>query len=198
MSAAEDLTQAMVAAAEDLGELLDTSQPDATFTIDSLDKAIWAVRKIDQHRHRFAEATKAAGAERSRIDQWLEGERQRLATSTGHLETLLARYHADQLAEDPKRKTIRTPAGDLVARKSPDRVEVDETVFVPWAERNAEDLLNPPKPRTPAKAEIKKRVGDIMSDGQVVNADTGEFLPGVLWVDGETTYKVVTDEAVKP
>lgn len=191
-----------MSAAEELAQALDPGTPehpfDDTFTIDTLDRAIWAVRKVDQHRRRFTEAVQAAAAERARIDQWLEGERQRFATSTIHLEALLRRYHADQLTEDPKRKTIRTPAGDLVARKGPDRVEVDETVFVPWAETNAPDLLNPPKPRTPAKAAIKQRVGDIMSDGQVVNADTGEFLPGVVWVDGETAYSVRTDEAVKP
>lgn len=189
MSAAEDLAQALD---------IDEGAVDDGFIIDTLDKAIWGVRKVDQHRRRFAEAVAAAAAERSRVDQWLEGERQRLATSTTSLESLLRRYHETQLADDPKRKTIRTPAGDLVARKSPDRLDVDETVFVPWAEQGAEALLHPPKPRTPDRRAIRQRVGEIMADGTVVDADTGAFLPGVVHVDGEITYKVVTDEAVKP
>lgn len=197
MSAAEDLV-AYIADRRiyDEGNTPERDAEAAAFEIDDLAKATWAVRKIAQHRARLAEAQQVADAERARINDWLEDERRRCEQGTVHLEGLLYRYHEGQLVEDPKRKTIKTPAGDLVARKSPDSIDVDDAVFVPWAEANAPGLLNPPKAPTPAKAAIKKATGDVV-DGQVVFADTGEFLPGVAWVTGETTLKVVTDEAVQ-
>lgn len=201
MSAAEDL-------ARSLAEPLEDDRPDTPdgFVIDNLDKATWAVRKIAQHRRRRDEAVAAAQAERDRIDAWLVAELDRYDSSTAYLQDLLRRYHQQRISEDnptangwaevKESKTVRTPAGDLVARKAPDRVEVDEAQFVPWALTHAIDLLNPPKPRTPDKRAIKDlaELLTIMADGTLANAETGEFLPGVVWVDGDVTYTVKTPE----
>ncbi len=171
----------------------DTVAPDALQIVD-LDRAARAVRRRADADKALAEAEDLYRTERERLDLWIEGERRRHGNRTRFLDACLQVFHRARLAEDPNgAKTIRLPYGELVARKAPDRVEVDETVFVPWAEKHDPGLLNPPKPRTPAKAEIKAQVGDIMADGTVVNRDTGEFLPGVTWVDGETRFTVKTE-----
>lgn len=197
MTAAEDLAQALVA----------VDVADEAFVVDNLDKAAWAVAKIRRHRARLTEAEGTWTEWRKRIDDWIDGERHRAEQATSHLEHLLRRYHEQRITEDnpdaatwadvKRSKTIRTPAGDLVARKAPDRVEVDEAVFVAWATDHAADMLTPPKPRTPDKRAIKAAVGEVMADGQVVDGVTGVFLPGVTWVDGDVTYTVTTpDEGV--
>lgn len=184
----------------DLDDLLDRVENDpdtvgpSALQIVDLDRAARAVRRRYDADQALAEQEALYKAERERLDLWIEGERRRHGNRVRFLDACLEVFHRGRLAEDPKgAKTIRFPFGDLVARKTPDRVEVDEAVFVPWAETHAPGMLNPPKPRTPAKAEIKAAVGDIMADGTVVNADTGEFIPGVTFIDGQVRYTVKTE-----
>lgn len=171
----------------------DSVAPDALQIVD-LDRAARAVRRRADADKALAEQEAVYKAERERLDLWIEGERRRHGHRVRFIDACLEVFHRARLAEDPTgAKTIRLPHGELVARKAPDTVRVDDDVFVPWAEKNAPDLLNPPKPRTPAKTAIRAAIGDIMADGTVVNADTGEFLPGVVFVDGEVRFTVKTE-----
>lgn len=198
MSAADELL-------DHVADVLDHDARDEGFVIDNLAKATWAVAKIRQHRRKLAEAEATAADWRARIDEFLADARARCANDTGHLEDLLRIYHQRCVDDDnpgwttwddvKHSKTVRTPAGDLVAKKTTDTVDVDAAVFVPWAIDHAPDLLNPPVDRTPAKVAIRKAVGHVMADGQVVDAVTGVFLPGVTWVEGDVTYTVKTREA---
>jgi hypothetical protein len=172
----------------------DTATSSGAFSIDTLEQANWAVRKIAQHRARFDEAQALADAEHERVDAWLRDQRHSRDKATGFLEALLRRFHEQRLDADPKAKTIKVPAGELTARKAPDRLEVDEEPFVAWARATGHDhLLRVTVAAN--KTEIRHAIGDVMADGRVVDGDTGEFMPGVLYVEGDVRFSVKTEGA---
>lgn len=164
------------------------------FVIDSLDKANWAVRRIAVATGRLAESEGFARRERERLELWLEGERQRAERSTAFLAGLLRRYHESRLAEDPKAKTIRLPAGELVCRKASDAWDIDDAEFIAWAEANRrEDLLrrkDPEVDRNAVKKALMPAIEPAPTDPVVVFDENGEVVPGVRVVGGEPTFKV--------
>jgi hypothetical protein len=162
---------------------------DAPFSIDTLEMATWAVRKVARARRRFAEAQLLADAERDRIDAWLASEEAHLEQATSFLEGHLARFHRARLDEDPKARTIATPAGKLVARKQPDRVEVvDEAEYFEWARRDHQDLL---RVTVAADKAALKKATTVGPDGQAMLGD--EVVPGVEHVPGEIRFTVDTE-----
>lgn len=166
----------------------EAAESSGLFVIDSLDAANWAVRKLAVHTARFAKVEAFARRERERLDNYVEGERQRAERATGFLAGLLRRYHESRLAEDPTAKTIRLPAGDLTARKAPDVWDIDPDVFVAWAEANRrEDLIRRPGVEVDRNA-VKKLF--TVTDRGVVDPATGEVVDGVTVTVGEDTYKV--------
>jgi hypothetical protein len=200
----------------------EAARSSGTFQVTNLQQASWAVRKIAQHRRRLEEAEATYVAETAELDRWITDQRRRAEQATEFLGHLLRAYHEQRLAEDnpgfdPTHvtaetwkavrhgKTIRLAAGELVARKSPDRVEVDpghQDDFIAWAEATGhDDLVNVTK--RPALTAIKQHVGDVMEDGRVVHEATGEFMPGVTWADGVVRYSIqttttTTDQETQP
>jgi hypothetical protein len=171
------------------------------FRIDSLEKANWAISKIAKRRAELAEQIAFANAERERLDHWVAEMERVCKQRTEFLEGELRRYHEDRLADEgidladidedawrkAKGKTLKLPAGELRARRSPARVEVDDETFVPWAEHNATDLIRSnPVPCKPAIKQVAKPT----EDGHAVDAATGEILPGVTWVEGDIRFSV--------
>lgn len=55
---------------------------------------------------------------------------ERLVHDEAYFAGLLAEWHREVLAEDPRQKTLRLPHGALTPRKAPDRFEVDEEEFL--------------------------------------------------------------------
>lgn len=175
-------------------QLAEIGDPEAAessgmFTIDSLDKANWAVKKIAVHAAKVAEAEAFVQRERDRLTVWLDGERTKALESTSFLAGLLRRYHEDRLAEDPKAKTIHLPAGDLTARKAPDRWDIDDEEFlVTWAEQAGwGDIVRRRDPEVDRNA--LKRTFHVTESGAVVAPD-GEQVPGVSVTPGEVAFKV--------
>lgn len=154
----------------------EAAESSGMFVIDNLSKANWAVRKLAVYAAKLAEAEAFAQRERDRLDVWLAGEREAAAESSSFLSGLLRRYHEDRLAEDPKAKTIHLPAGDLTARKSPDRVDVDVPRFV-MAQPEGSPFVR--VVREPKKTELLKHI-----------KATGEVPDGVALVEGEVSFKV--------
>lgn len=170
-------------------QLAEIGDPDDDrFVIDSLDAANWAVKKIAVHAAKVAEAEAFVQRERDRLTVWLDGERTKALESTSFLAGLLRRYHEDRLAEDPKAKTIHLPAGDLTARKGPDRWDIDEPTFLTWAQDNLrEDVI---RRRVEVDRQALKRAPyRVTVSGTVVDPD-GEVIPGVTVTEGEVRYSV--------
>lgn len=171
-------------------------QQSETFTIDTLEKADWAVRKIARERRRLAEERDLASCERARIDEWEAEQIERRTTATQYLEELLARYHRSVLDDDPKAKTIRLPSGELVSRKQPDSIVCDGGEdTIEWAEANAPELVIVKKSidRSKAKQRLAPSDDEHAEGFTAVDPATGEVVAGLWFKRGDVRFSVKTD-----
>jgi phage host-nuclease inhibitor protein Gam len=163
----------------------DEHQDREKYRIGGPSEASWALRKLAQARRQIIDNQDLYAAEVARLDAWLEDACKGPEHDVAYFESILHAWHDEQLADDPKRKTVSLPGGKLEARQNPDSIEInDPDTFFPWARDHA-----PPEwVRTkyePNKAEIKKTGGVVPS--------TGEIAPGVSVVPGELRWKAVTE-----
>lgn len=163
----------------------DDDEERARFRVDGPSTAEWALRKLRQALDAQEQARAVAADEIARIQEWRDrevGVRQR---DVDFFQGLLADYHRAVLAENPESKTIRLPAGQLRARKMPDTVDVkDLDALTEWARANERDELLRVKVEA-NKAVIKKLP---VSDGRVVDPETGEAIPGVTVETGDVRF----------
>jgi phage host-nuclease inhibitor protein Gam len=175
--------------------LIAATEPAASpegFRVHDESSADWALRVIGKHRRLLAVHEDVAKAQIEHTNEWLDDQRKRYLESTEYLVGLLEGYHRQLLDENPKAKTIRLPAGNLVARKAPDVVDVtDADAFVAWAEAGHDELLR--VKTDPDKPKIRSALGHDAEDGVLVDPATGERVPGLAWVVGEISFKVETD-----
>ncbi|MDQ3107839.1 MAG: host-nuclease inhibitor Gam family protein [Actinomycetota bacterium] len=169
-------------------DTLDESHPE------TLEQADWHIRKLARLRRHMAENEAIAHAEIQRIRMWLEEENAKLQRQAAFYEQNLAQFHRALLETDPKRKTVSLPAGALRARKHPDRVEIlDADMFITWADAAGRSEFVRTKVE-PVKSEIKRLLSttDIELEHGLVLSDptTGEAVPGVVWIEGETSFTV--------
>lgn len=153
-------------------------------TIETLDEASWAARKLRKYRQTLAEVERLYDVERERLDRWIEAERARIGADAERFHLALTSWHRRRLMEDGNAKTIRLPAATLKARQLPDRVKVSEPeVFLEWAEENMHrDMIR------------VKKAPAITPLGEYIRS-TGEVPPGVEMVPGELSLNVITDDA---
>lgn len=156
------------------------------FVVDGPETADWALRKLARVRARAAEAADLARRERDRITAWETAELERLANEGAYFTGLLEDWHRRVLDEEPRRKTIHLPAGDLHARKAPDRWAFDGNAFLQWAVRAGRDeFVRTPAPEVD-KAAAKKALE--VRDGAVWDPATGEVVDGVAVEPGEVRF----------
>lgn len=175
--------------ADELAELGAPSPLAVEFTIDSTERAEWAVAKVARHRARLAEAENLAAVQRDRITGWIVRQRDVTESRTRYLEDLLRLYHERLLVEDPRAKTVELPSGKLTARLGRGSfVASDE--FVEWARYNAETVLV----RT-VKAdlnEVRAVFGSRVTDDGTVVTEDGVAVPGLTFTPPTVAFKVVT------
>lgn len=151
--------------------------------------ASWTARKVRALEVEIARLRGQADDERARIDAWLDdathGALRRAAWFREHLEG----YYRAKVAADPETpRTYRVLGAVLKRRKNPGRVDVtNETEFVVWALANDDRLVRV----APDKAAVKAHT--IAGDGGQLFSDSGELIPGVVWVAGEDRYEVGID-----
>lgn len=157
----------------------------------NIDEADWQLRRLGRLRRRMAENQALHDARVALARKWLLEENGRLERHAAFFEQSLAAFHEHLLEGDPKRRTVSLPAGTLKARKHPDRVDVVvPDLFVQWALAEKPGLV-----RTkvePDKTAIKKFLAVGPSAGDyglaLVDPATGEAAPGVVLVEGETSF----------
>ena len=167
---------------------------------DNIEEADWQVRRLARIRRRMAENEALAAAEIALARKWCQEENAKLERTASFFEQSLTAFHAQLLESDAKRKTVSLPGGTLKARKHPDRVDVvDADLFVRWAQAEKPELV-----RTkvePDKSAIKRLLGAGPSAGErglaLVDPATGEAAPGVVLVEGETSFAVDTPDLTK-
>lgn len=129
-------------------------QPREPFTVDSDDKAEWAMRKLSAICAKIDENWAMLEKEKLRWQAWIDQANGSLEREASFFRELLLDY---MRRERENRKSIKLPHGTLKSVASTS-VEVDEA-FVEWALQNdREDLLTIPPPK-PNKAAIKKEDG---------------------------------------
>jgi hypothetical protein len=146
--------------------------------------ADWALRKLAKARGRIDENVALGKSEVERVAAWVADANKAHERDVEYFESILRNWHEEQLAEDPKRKTVSLPGGKLVAAKNPDRVEIEDAdTFIKWALENETRWVR--VKYEPEKAAIKQAGG--------VVPETGEIAPGVSVVPGELRWKAVTE-----
>ena len=160
--------------AADLDEFMADLGPLEDAVVDPL-LAERMVRRVVRLRRQLDTDADVAKAEQARIADWYTTRAEATEKATEYLVACLRGYHETRLADDPKAKSIHLPSGTLKARRSPDRVEVDVTVFLA-AEPGAEWVRVKTEPDKPVILQHVKQ--------------TGELPAGVTLVPGEVRYTI--------
>ena len=149
---------------------------------DALERASWHMRKAAMLTAQCDQLAAVYKAEIERLQIRL-GHRVRIINDqiAWHEEPVKG-LHLALLARDPKRKTIELPYGTskVQERKTPKLTITDQATLLAWAESNHPDILG----RTINVTGVKT-VAKVTDSLAVVDASTGEVIPGVdATVDG--------------
>lgn len=175
---------------DEVGYLADYDPDDPTtwpetqrWSIDSDPVADWALAKVRRARWELDRLNDRAEDEKRRIDEWLTDASRPFVRDVEFFERHLIEYRKQ--VTPAKGKTYRLVNGDLAVKAGSESVEVDEAVFLDWAEGNQRmDLL-----RTkvePSKPAIKDAI------------KAGEEIPGAQIVVGDDRYVVSTGKGEPP
>ncbi|EOO73379.1 hypothetical protein CN966_30445 [Bacillus cereus] len=171
----------------EVDELQVAEQPQ--FEISDLESLNWAFRKLTALKAEEKKVTTLANVERDRITQWEQSELKPIHNSISFFEAHIQRYHAEQLAADPKQKTISTPYGKSKTRKSKEAPEQkDKDQVLQYAiENEMDDCL-----KTEVKwADFKKKIKIVEISGEKVIVDEdGQIVPGVTVKPESISYSV--------
>ncbi len=154
------------------------SPEEAKFEITDKNSLNWAFRKVSALKAQEKEIKQLADAERERISEWERSELSTISNSLGFFETMVAAYHAKQLEEDPKAKTISTPYGKSKSRKSKEAPEKEneEAILQHVIENGMDDYI-----KTSLKwSDLKKAVKIVEIAGEKAVVDeNGQLVPGM-------------------
>ncbi|WP_350300622.1 host-nuclease inhibitor Gam family protein [Peribacillus frigoritolerans] len=173
----------------ELMEVEEIQSQETNFEITDINSLNWAFRKLTALKSKEKEIKQLANVERDRIAEWEEVELSSITNSVSFFESLVTLYHAKQLAEDPKAKTISTPYGKSKTRKSkeaPDKA--NEEVILQYVIENEMDefIKNSVK-----WADLKKSLKIVKISGEKVVVDeNGQIVPGVIVKPESTSYFV--------
>lgn len=161
----------------ELAEVDELQDAEQRFEIHDLESLNWAFRKLTALKAEEKKVTTLANVERDRIAQWEQIELKPIHNSISFFETHIQRYHAEQLAADPKQKTISTPYGKSKTRTSKAAPEQSdkETLLQFAIENELDDCL-----KTEVKwADFKKKIKIVeISDEKVIVDEDGQIVPG--------------------
>lgn len=166
----------------ELEEAIDTieaSQIGGRFTIENLDSANWAFRKLAAIERKRSEIRDLADKEIQRIKEWQEQEEKGLNNSKEFFEGLLTEYFIRQKEVDPKFK-ISTPYGKVSSRKQQPKWNYEDEKVLNWLKENDTELIRIKEEIN--KVELKKKyqiVGNevVTEDGEIVEGITIEERP---------------------
>lgn len=159
------------------------------YQITGIDSLNWAFRKVAALQAKSKEVETLAAAEKQRIDQWASTELKPIENSIEFFKQLITEYHAKQLEQDPKSKTISTPYGKSKSRatkEQPDK-ENEELILQHVIENGMDDYIK----NSVKWADLKKslKIVDISGEKVVVD-ENGQVIPGVAVKPESITYSV--------
>lgn len=134
MDAARSLPQALI--------LVDAAQVEQRrpWRIEDDNAAEWAMRVVASIDADLADLAEKADGWQQRIQHWFRQGRRPLLARRVLLEHHLKDYARRERERDPKRKTVKLPAGSVSSRAgSPQAKVVDEAQVIAWARANLTD-----------------------------------------------------------
>lgn len=147
------------------------------FVIDDNHKANWALKKIREHKAKQRENEEFAQEEIEQIEQWLEGENEKLQKKIDFLENALHYYFMKLREKDPKLKTHSLPFGKLQMRKQPPAYKYDDNRLLKFLHDAGIKKAIRVK-ESPDKTQLKK-ITTIVGNKLVIK-ETGEVVEGVV------------------
>src|SRR5699024_905065 len=160
----------------ELEEAIDTieaSQVGGRFTIENLDSANWAFRKLAAIERKRIEIKELADKEIERIKEWQKQEEKGLNNSKEFIEGLLTEYFIRQKEVDSKFK-ISTPYGKVSSRKQQPKWNYEDEKVLNWLKENDKELVRIKEEVN--KAELKKKY---QIAGKEVVTEDGEIVEGI-------------------
>ncbi|MFJ7831771.1 host-nuclease inhibitor Gam family protein [Peribacillus sp. NPDC097284] len=173
----------------ELMEVEEIQSQETNFEITDINSLNWAFRKLTALKSKEKEIKQLANVERDRIAEWEKGELSSITNSTSFFESLITLYHAKQLADDPKAKTISTPYGKSKTRKSKESPEKEnEDVILQYViENEMDDFIK----NSVKWADLKKSLKIVEISGEKVVVDeNGQLVPGVVVKPESISYSV--------
>ncbi|UGB31672.1 host-nuclease inhibitor Gam family protein [Metabacillus sp. B2-18] len=162
----------------DIEDINSFSTEENRFEITDINSLNWVFRKVAALKTKEKEIQQLADVERQRIADWEKGELSTINNSLEFFENMVTRYHAKQLAEDPKAKTLTTPYGKSKSRKTKETPEKeDEGLILDYVlENEMFDFIK----NSVKWAEFKKslRIAEISGEKVVVDQN-GQLVKGV-------------------
>ncbi len=160
-------------------ETIEAAEVGGRFTIQDLDSANWAFRKLAAIEKKRKEIKTLADNEIERIRNWQKQEEESLNNSKEFFEGLLTEYYVRQKEVDPKFK-ISTPYGKVSSRKQQPKWNYEDEKVLNWLKENDTELIRIKEEIN--KVELKKKyqiVGNevVTEDGEIVEGITIENRP---------------------
>jgi hypothetical protein len=173
----------------ELMEVEEIQAQETKFEISDLNSLNWAFRKLAALKSKEKEIKQLADIERNRIAEWERGELSTISNSLEFFENMIAIYHANQLAQDPKAKTISTPYGKSKSRKTKEAPEKDAEgeILHHVVENGMDDYIK----LSLKWADFKKSVKIVEVSGEKVVVDeNGQIVPGMTVKPESISYSV--------
>lgn len=151
-------------------ETTEAAEVGGRFTVQDLDSANWAFRKLAAIENKRKEIKTLADKEIERIKDWQKQEEESLNYSKEFFEGLLTEYFVRQKEVDPEFK-ISTPYGKVSSRKQQPKWNYEDEKVLEWLKENDTELIRIKEEVN--KAELKKKykvVGNevVTKDGEIV------------------------------
>lgn len=140
------------------------------FSINDLQGATWAFRKLRAIEEKVNELNVVADKEISRVKEWLSNEVKSLEADKEFFEGLLSAYYIEERAKDKKFK-LSTPYGKVTSRKTEKYIYEDVQAIKDYCNMNELDVIR-------VKEELDKSAFKKICKGGI-NQETGEVVPGV-------------------
>ena len=169
-------------------DITGATAPQGPWHAETLADAIWAVRRLRYLADQARAINDAADAEIARVTEWRAGQTAALGASQAYFEGELVRYHARQLAEDPRTPaTLKLPGARIQRRRLPDALDCPDEGAALTAIKEAgwTDAIRV----KPAEEHVDRRAALARIQA------TGETLPGLRLREVTYTHTVTLADA---
>lgn len=159
--------------------------PDDHFCIADDKQADWAIRKIKEAREDTAKWRAYYADQIAKIEK-------ANASTEDYFLALLENYFAKVPHKATKtQESYMLPSGKLVRKAQNPTYERDDDALIAWAHASCPDVIRTKE--SVSWEQLKKRV-TWSPDGEAINPDTGEIIPGVKAVQRDPLFHVIFTE----